>query len=275
MALKVNSKAAPYLKLFAANIIYATLYFLIASDLVEKAHQQTLAADFFQVQATFQIISFCCFLAVRHVARFYQDLSLWESLLRQLPFVVPASLVGLVLAGGFQVVVYDIELKGGALQFAAAIPPVLVITLVISFVQALLEQNNFKRRVEGKKREAAGDGEESRGSLQKGLAFKSEERYYSVDYERILYLSADNKITYIHTTERAFKTTGLLKNFAEKLNSQGFFRIHKSFVVNLDFISHLEYFIGGAYLAHMKDDEETVLPVGRSFAKELKQKLGH
>jgi hypothetical protein len=43
--------------------------------------------------------------------------------------------------------------------------------------------------------------------------------------------------------------------------------------VNIRFISMVEYYIGGQYIAFLKDDDESSLPVGKKYAPVLKERL--
>jgi len=77
----------------------------------------------------------------------------------------------------------------------------------------------------------------------------------------------------VHTNGGDFRTPRLLKKMESLLPEQSFARIHKQFVVNVLQISHLEYFMNGSYVLHLKDDEES-LPVSRTFAPSLKERFG-
>lgn len=106
-----------------------------------------------------------------------------------------------------------------------------------------------------------------------GLSFREEGKHYLLSYDDIIYLSSHGKHTIIHTEERDFETPSVLKNIEPRLDPSLFVRIHKQYVANLRFVSHIQYVMGGQYQAHFKDRDETSLPVGRAFAPALKQFL--
>jgi two-component system response regulator LytT len=111
-------------------------------------------------------------------------------------------------------------------------------------------------------------------SLQQlGLSFKEHENHYILAYEDIIYLSSHARHTVIHTEKRDFETALLLKNIEQRLPENLFIRIHKQYVVNLKHVSHFQYFIGGQYVVYLLDEDKTTLPVGRSFASVLKERL--
>ena len=62
----------------------------------------------------------------------------------------------------------------------------------------------------------------------------------------------------------------LLGELEKKLADFGFFRIHKSYLINLPFISELFAGSGNGLSVHMKGYERRELPVGREKLKTLK-----
>jgi DNA-binding LytR/AlgR family response regulator len=106
-----------------------------------------------------------------------------------------------------------------------------------------------------------------------GLSFREKGKHFFIAYQDILYLSSHSKHTVIHTNGRDFETPSLLKELEEKLPRDSFFRIHKSYIVNLHHIASLEYKIAGHYQLILYDDDETILTVSRTFASSLKERL--
>ena len=106
-----------------------------------------------------------------------------------------------------------------------------------------------------------------------GMSFREKGRHHLLPYKEIIYLSSSGKHTIIHTEEKDFETSILLKEVENKLPDDTFIRIHKQFMVNVQYISVLEYYIGGQYIAFLKDKDENTLPVGRKYVSDLKEKL--
>lgn len=109
-----------------------------------------------------------------------------------------------------------------------------------------------------------------------GFSFKEGENYYIVPYEEIIYISSSGRHIVVHTEEKDFEISGLLKDLEVKLSAYGsnsFFRIHKQFIVNIRFVARYQYILGGQYEIYLKDSDETALPVGRKYALPLKEKL--
>ena len=107
-----------------------------------------------------------------------------------------------------------------------------------------------------------------------GLSIREGLNYHYILYDDIIYLSSHGRSTVVHTTGRAYQTGSLLKSLEGRLPQTGFLRIHKSYVVNLRSISHIQYFIGGSWIAYLRDGEDTTLPVGRKYATFLKTRMG-
>ncbi len=106
-----------------------------------------------------------------------------------------------------------------------------------------------------------------------GLPVRSGDDHYLVPFDSILYLASHGKRSTIHTEERDYETARLLGDLEGRLPDQ-FIRIHKQYVVNLRFVERVQYFIGGRYTAYLRDRDETALPVGKSFAQTLRERLG-
>ncbi|TGM46111.1 LytR/AlgR family response regulator transcription factor [Leptospira vanthielii] len=105
------------------------------------------------------------------------------------------------------------------------------------------------------------------------LKIQSDSAVFLLPFQDIQFISANNKSCVIHTSQKDYETAKLLKEIEEKLPSTQFIRIHKGFLVNLDYVTSLRYDKGGSYTIQLKNEDETTLPVGRSFAQNLKEAL--
>lgn len=105
------------------------------------------------------------------------------------------------------------------------------------------------------------------------LAYRDRGRHRIVPYGEIVHACSRGKNTVLHTVAGAMEIPLMLKDLEIKIPAEHFVRIHKQHIVNIRFISEMEYYIGGQYIAHLKDDDESVLPVGRKYAAYLKSRL--
>ncbi len=106
------------------------------------------------------------------------------------------------------------------------------------------------------------------------LLFKEQRKQRIVSYDDILFLSSAGKQTIIHTEEKGFKASNIIKELEEKLPANIFTRIHKQYIVNLKYVEKLEHDTGWQYRVILKDPNETVLPVGKDYVSLLKEKIG-
>jgi two-component system, LytTR family, response regulator len=88
-----------------------------------------------------------------------------------------------------------------------------------------------------------------------------------VDYDEVLYLKGFDNLTTIYLTKnRKITLSKTLKHFEDELQN-GFFRIHKSFIVNLKFVEK----ILSKETYYLELNEGTQLPVSRRNYKNLNE----
>ena len=69
------------------------------------------------------------------------------------------------------------------------------------------------------------------------LTIRAEGEPVSIPLHQILYLEANQHTVLVHTTVRDFTTYATLMELEERLESKGFLRIHKSYLVNMAHLS--------------------------------------
>jgi len=90
----------------------------------------------------------------------------------------------------------------------------------------------------------------------------------------IVYLETDGRGCALHTVKDTFTDNRLLGEFEKQLAASGFFRLHKSFLVNLDYISEIFPWNKNSLAVKMQGFEEIILPVGRERVKQLRRLMG-
>ncbi|UOF89983.1 LytTR family DNA-binding domain-containing protein [Fodinisporobacter ferrooxydans] len=73
----------------------------------------------------------------------------------------------------------------------------------------------------------------------------------------------------IHTDQGTIQAKMTLQELEEKVKHYPFFRPHRSYLVNLDYIYEITPWFNGAYNALLKNKEKTKIPVSRTSAKAL------
>lgn len=101
------------------------------------------------------------------------------------------------------------------------------------------------------------------------------ERDGEIDYifvKDILYVTPKGKTSIIRTITNEYVVKSLLKELEIRLVPFNFFRIHRSYLVNLNAVVRLIPWFNGAYGLEL-DSVEEKLPVSRNYAKELQKRL--
>ena len=90
--------------------------------------------------------------------------------------------------------------------------------------------------------------------------------------QSILYIYRDEKVTKIITSTEDYEIRTTLKELESRLEPFSFFRIHKSTLVNLRYVSRLSPWFNGAYQLELEGVEDQ-LSVSRNYVKDLRQRL--
>ncbi|MDZ4064439.1 MAG: LytTR family DNA-binding domain-containing protein [Coriobacteriia bacterium] len=92
--------------------------------------------------------------------------------------------------------------------------------------------------------------------------------------EEIYYIMAKDDYSYLHTDGERYLSTISLANLENKLESAGFFRVHRRYLVNLSRVKEVVPMYGGTLLLTLGDTDGTQVPVSRRRVPTLKRVLG-
>ncbi|NTW29303.1 MAG: response regulator [Coriobacteriia bacterium] len=95
-----------------------------------------------------------------------------------------------------------------------------------------------------------------------------------ISVDEILYVMAKDDYSYLHTTSDRFLSTLSLAQLEAKLDSAGFFRIHRRYLVNLARVKEVAPLYGGTLVLTLADEARTQIPVSRRRVPSLKKALG-
>ncbi|GGG03756.1 LytR/AlgR family response regulator transcription factor [Paenibacillus abyssi] len=99
-------------------------------------------------------------------------------------------------------------------------------------------------------------------------------RMIVIEPVKIGFAVKEEKQTHIHMADgQVHATRQTLQELEEKLTGYAFFRPHRSYLVNVDFIDEIEPWFNGAYNIILKDAKRSRIPVSRSAGKELIRRL--
>jgi len=92
-------------------------------------------------------------------------------------------------------------------------------------------------------------------------------RFFFVTTSDIMYISSEEKYVNLHTAKESYLVRDTMNNMEQQLDPSKFKRIHRCYIVNLDFIKELEPWSHGDYVVILKN--ETKLTLSRRFRDRL------
>jgi ABC-2 type transport system ATP-binding protein len=91
----------------------------------------------------------------------------------------------------------------------------------------------------------------------------------------ILYAAAAEGRSMLHTVNGDLPTQFTLGELEERLSRRGFFRAHRSYLVNLQHVKSVIPYTRNAFSLILEDADETEIPLSKSAAAELRELLGY
>lgn len=96
-------------------------------------------------------------------------------------------------------------------------------------------------------------------SFQQRLLVNVGSRYFFLPVEQILYITAEDKYLNLHTADKRYLLRETLSNLETKLDPARFVRIHRSHLVNVDYIKELHPRAHGDYDLVLKNGVQLVV----------------
>lgn len=93
-------------------------------------------------------------------------------------------------------------------------------------------------------------------------------KIFPVKADEIIYVQAENKGALIHTVKGCYMSTMKLKAFEEKFAETSLLRCHRSFIINTDYIEHIEPWFNRTYNVLMKGIKEKI-PISRHYVQDF------
>lgn len=106
------------------------------------------------------------------------------------------------------------------------------------------------------------------------LAVEKFGRIRLVDFNEIVYAEAMEGKVLVKTKNDIFDYNDTMKNLEHRLDDASFFRVQKSFIVNLNNILEILPWFKGTYWLVMDDDKKTKISVSKNKIRELKMIFG-
>lgn len=105
---------------------------------------------------------------------------------------------------------------------------------------------------------------------QEHICFHKDGKIFPVKLNEILYAKAENKGTLICTKKDCFSSSIQLRELEKKLMVGNFFRCHRSYLINLDYIKHIEPWFNRTFQIEMEETEEKI-PISRNYVQGFKE----
>jgi len=99
------------------------------------------------------------------------------------------------------------------------------------------------------------------------ILVKKDERITIVNTDQIKFIKSQGKYVEIHTKNTCHLIRRSLQSLQDQLDPRVFFRIHRSSIVNMDYMKELQALFHGDYNVVLKDDTE--LKLSRRYSQEI------
>jgi ABC-2 type transport system ATP-binding protein len=118
-------------------------------------------------------------------------------------------------------------------------------------------------------------GDEQRDILPFMIPARLEASVALVNPVDILYVEASDNRTILHTAQGSLPTQFTLTELEQRLSRSGFFRAHRSYLVNLQHVKEVVVYTRNSYALLLKDEGGTQVPLSKSAERELRELLGY
>lgn len=153
----------------------------------------------------------------------------------------------------------------------------------VDYLLKPLDQERFKLAVERalkRKQTEEGKLEDLLGSLRpvntrtsydSHLFVQKSEKLFNLPVEDIVYLEASGDYTVISTKNDQFVSSSGIGKLEELMNPEIFIRVHRSTIVNVNYLKEIERHFNGGMIVKMQNGKS--FPVSRTYAKLIRKKV--
>jgi two-component system, LytTR family, response regulator LytT len=198
----------------------------------------------------------------------------------------------LILTQDPQVLFLDIEMPGMSgvdlaealhkmkkkpeIVFATAYPDYALKAFRVEAVDYLVkpfDEEQLSQTMERLKKLLLTDRAEQKDTKTMGkLSVQDEDKIIFIEPGDILYIFREERETYICTEKKKYTCKLPIKELEAKLVTHPFFRVHKSYLVQLPYVEELIPWGNGVYQLKVHGVKEKI-PVSRNYVKELRERL--
>jgi ABC-2 type transport system ATP-binding protein len=127
----------------------------------------------------------------------------------------------------------------------------------------------------GRIKEATITGEGKSGHTPFLIPVQLQDKVRLVNPKDILYAEAEGNYACLQTEDERLPTRFSLTDLETRLALSGFFRAHRSFLVNLQHVKEVIPYTRNSYSLRLSDPSQTEIPLSRSAAGQLRDLLGY
>jgi two-component system LytT family response regulator len=114
---------------------------------------------------------------------------------------------------------------------------------------------------------------QTHGDYPDRIASRLGDRLWFIDLPRVTHFYAEDKLTCAASDGRTYCVEYTIVELEKKLDPKKFIRIHRSTLVNVDWIKEITSLPGGGLNVRLKDGKDTDLAVARDRVREFKARL--
>ncbi|MFZ0545502.1 MAG: LytTR family transcriptional regulator DNA-binding domain-containing protein [Candidatus Promineifilaceae bacterium] len=107
------------------------------------------------------------------------------------------------------------------------------------------------------------------------IPVKLEDRVVLVNPADILYVEVEDGRSFLQTQTERLPTQFTLSELEERLSRSGFFRAHRSYLVNLQHITEVIPYTRSSFSLRLNDAQGSKIPLSRDAARELRELLNY
>jgi two-component system, LytTR family, response regulator len=105
------------------------------------------------------------------------------------------------------------------------------------------------------------------------IASRTGERVMFVEVNKVTHFFAKDRLTYASTPARDFVINLTISELEEKLDPAAFVRIHRSTLLNVNYVDEVSSWFGGGMVVRLKDGKRTELQIARDRLRDVKERL--
>jgi two-component system LytT family response regulator len=112
---------------------------------------------------------------------------------------------------------------------------------------------------------------DGKGSFDSHIFVQKSEKLFNLPVEEIIFLEASGDYTVITTKNDQFVSSSGIGKLEEILNPDTFIRVHRSTIINLNYLKEIERHFNGGMVVKMQNGKS--FPVSRTYAKLIRKKV--